>query len=80
MPTHEIKQVLLWCAGINYVLLIVWFGVFVLGHDWMYRLHSRWFGFSVEIFDAINYAGLAVFKIGIMLFYLTPLIALSILY
>jgi hypothetical protein len=44
----------------------------------MYGLHSRWFKLSVEIFDAIHYAGLAVYKIGILLLNLVPLIALYI--
>jgi hypothetical protein len=42
----------------------------------MYRLHSRWFNLSVETFDAIHYASMALYKIGIMLLNITPLIAL----
>jgi hypothetical protein len=41
----------------------------------MYLLHSRWFKFSVETFDAMHYAGLSVYKIGIILLNLVPLIA-----
>jgi len=69
-------KVLLWCLGINYGVLLVWFGVFVSAHDWMYRLHTRWFKLSVETFDALHYAGLAIYKIGIILLNLVPLIAL----
>lgn len=76
MTMYEIKDVLLWCTGFNYAVLLVWFGVFVLAHDWMYRMHGRWFRFSVETFDAIHYAGLAVYKIGILLLNLAPLVAL----
>jgi hypothetical protein len=71
-----IKEVLLWCAGINYGVLLVWFGVFVYAHDWMYRLHTRWFKLSAETFDALHYAGLSIYKIGIILLNLVPLIAL----
>ncbi len=42
----------------------------------MYRMHTRWFRLSVETFDAIHYAGLAVYKIGIILLNLVPFIAL----
>ena len=73
----EIKRVLLWCVGLNYAILFLWFGAFVFTHDWMYRMHSRWFKLSLEAFDAIHYGGLAVFKIGIILLNLVPLIALS---
>lgn len=76
MTTNEIKDVLLVCVIINYALLLIWFAVFVFAHDWMYRLHGRWFRFPVETFDAIHYTGLAIYKIGIILLNLAPLIAL----
>ena len=76
MTTNETRDILLWCTGLNYAVLLVWFGVFVFAHEWMYRIHGRWFKFSLETFDAIHYAGLAVYKIGIILLNLVPLIAL----
>ena len=76
MTTDEIKHVLLWCVGLNYAILFIWVGGFAFAHDWMYRLHGRWFKLSVETFDAMHYGGLAVFKIGIFLLNLVPLIAL----
>ena len=76
MATNEIKGVLLWCAGINYAVMLVWFGAFVYAHDWMYRLHTRWFKIPVETFDALHYLGLSVYKIGVVLLNLVPLVAL----
>jgi hypothetical protein len=76
VTTHEIKNILLWCAGLNYLLLLLWVGGFVLAHDWVYRLHGRWFKLSVETFDAVHYAGIIVYKIGVLLFNLVPLVAL----
>lgn len=76
MTTNETRDILLWCTGLNYAVLLVWFGVFVFAHEWMYRIHGRWFKFPLESFDAIHYAGLAVYKIGIILLNLVPLIAL----
>src|ERR1039457_5205397 len=76
VTTNEIKHILLWCVGVNYLVLFVWFLAFVFAHNWMYRLHTRWFKLSVETFDAIHYAGLSVYKIGIFLLNLMPLIAL----
>ena len=76
MTVCEIKSVLIWCVVINYAVLFIWFAAFVFAHDWMYKMHLRWFSLSVETFDAIHYAGLAVYKIGILLFFLVPLIAL----
>ena len=76
MTVHAIKIVLLWCVVINYAVLITWFAAFVFAHDRIYGMHLRWFSLSAETFDAIHYAGLAVYKIGILLFFLIPLIAI----
>ncbi len=76
MAVNEIKTLLLWCVGLNYAILTVWFGVFVFAHDWLYALHRRWFKLSGETFDAIHYASLAFYKVGILLLFLVPLIAL----
>jgi hypothetical protein len=76
MAIEQLQSFLIWCACINYAILIVWFGVFVFAHDRLYRMHSRWFRLSIEMFDALNYIGVAIYKIGIMLFVVVPLIAL----
>jgi hypothetical protein len=59
VTTNEIQHVLLWCVGLNYAILFIWFGTFV----------------SVETFDAMHYGGLSVFKIGIILLNLVPSVA-----
>ena len=76
MTTTSITEFLLWCVGINYGFLLLWFVGFAFAHDWMYRLHRRWFRLSVETFDAIHYAGMAAYKLAILLLNLAPLLAL----
>ncbi len=76
MNIETTRSVLLWCLGINYGILIVWFVAFTLAHDSMYRLHARWFRISVEQFDTVNYTGMAVYKIGVLLLNLAPYLAL----
>jgi hypothetical protein len=78
MTIDVLRDVLLWCTVLNYGLLLLWFLVFSLAHDWMYRFHGRWFRMSPEQFDAIHYAGIAFYKIGIFLFNLIPYVALRI--
>ena len=73
-----VRAVLLWCTVINAGLLLLWGLLFTLPHDWLYRLTARRFRLSVEQFDAINYAGIVIFKIGVILFNLVPYIALRI--
>ncbi|MGM0539719.1 MAG: DUF6868 family protein [Thermodesulfobacteriota bacterium] len=44
----------------------------------MYQLHANWFRLSVERSDTIHYAGLAGYKITVLVFNLVPYLALHI--
>jgi hypothetical protein len=76
MNIEILREVLLWCGVINYGVLLCWFLAFTLAHDWMHRLHGRWFRLSVEQFDAIHYAAMAIYKLAIILLNLVPYVAL----
>jgi hypothetical protein len=78
MSIEVVRGVLLWCAIMNFALLAVWSLLFVMPHEWVYRLWSRWFHLSIEQFDAVNFAGIVLYKVGILLFNLIPYIALRI--
>jgi len=78
MGIEMVRRFLLWCAVINYGVLLWWNLLFLLPHEWMYRLWGRWFRLSAEQFDAINAAGIVLYKIGIVLFNLVPYVALVI--
>jgi hypothetical protein len=43
MSIELTRSFLLWCTVINYGILLVWFLLFTLAHDWMRRFHGRWF-------------------------------------
>ena len=79
MTIELIRDALAWCSAINFALLLWWFILFALAHDWIYRMHGRWFTLSVEKFDAIHYTGMAFFKICIFLFNIVPYLALRII-
>jgi hypothetical protein len=79
MSIEFIRHVLLWSTVINYGILLVWFVVFLFAHGWLRHVHGRWFRLADEHFDALHYGGMAVYKIGVLLFNLTPWLALSIL-
>ena len=78
MTIEIIRGALAWCTLINWGLLLGWFLFLTLAHDWTYRFHSKWFKLSVDQFDTIHYAGMALFKVGIILFNLVPYLALRI--
>jgi hypothetical protein len=46
----------------------------------MYLLHGRWFRLSVEQFDMLHYAGMSIYKIGVLLLNAVPWIALHIVH
>jgi hypothetical protein len=78
MTLETIRNVLAWCLVMNLGLLLWWFLFFTLAHDWTYRLHRKWFNISVDTFDSIHYAGIALFKMSVFLFNLVPYLALHI--
>ncbi len=79
MTTLDIlRGVLGWCAVINMGMLLWWFLLLAFAHDWVYRMHNKWFKIPVEPFNAIHYAGIAFFKIAIFVFNIIPYIALRI--
>lgn len=76
MNIAQLEAGLLYALLINYSIVLLWFSAFVYAHEALYRLHRRWFQLSVETFDAIHYSALALYKIGIMLFILSPLLGI----
>ena len=60
------------CALFNYAVLIVWFAGFSMAQEQLYRHHSRWFRLTIEQFDALNYALMGFYKIGILLLCVAP--------
>lgn len=77
MSHVPLSDFLLWCTILNYLVLLLWFLTFSLAHDWMLKLHGRWFRLTTSQFDALHYGGMTVYKVGILLLNLVPLIALN---
>ena len=78
MTVEIVREMLGWSAVINLGILVFWFLAFTLIHDLIYRIHGSLFKLSVEKFDAIQYAGMAFFKLCIFLFNIAPYLALRI--
>ncbi len=80
MDPSQIGRFFLWCALINYGLLLLWFAIFAYARNWVFHIHSRWIKVSDEHFDAIHYAGMMTYKLAIFLFCLAPWLATLILF
>ncbi|MHA3102631.1 DUF6868 family protein [Acinetobacter sp. ANC 3791] len=77
MSYEAIRQVLLYATLINYAILIIWFLLFVFARQFLKRLQSSWFNLPDNTFDVIHYAGIAFYKIAIIMFNLVPWIAMT---
>jgi hypothetical protein len=78
MSLAIVRNALLWCTIMNYALLVAWFLLYLFPHEWMYGIWRKWFHLSNEQFDALNFAGMTLYKLGIILFNLVPYLALLI--
>ncbi|MCK7594982.1 DUF6868 family protein [Pseudomarimonas salicorniae] len=76
MDTDFLFRFLLCSLAVNYAILVIWFLALVFFRDGIRALHGRWFRLSEPVFDALHYGGMGLFKIGVILFNLTPLIVL----
>ena len=79
MLTTDLASFFAWCTLINYSVLLIWFFMFRLGHDWLHLMHGKWFDLTEQQFDLVNYCGMGLFKLFICIFNLAPYIALRII-
>lgn len=59
-----------WFFGV--LLLLLWFGIYMLAGDLVYRLNGGMFGLSKHELDVIFYSGMVLTKLLIYLFFLFP--------
>jgi len=77
MTLDTLSTLLGWSCLLNYGVLFIWFAFFSLGHDWIYRLHGRFFNLRLESFDAVHYGLMGIYKLGIFVFNLMPWLILQ---
>lgn len=78
MDLELIRNILGWSAVINFAILIVWFLAFVMGRDFMFKMHKKWFNVPKEKFNSINYTLMGIFEILIFLLFLAPYLAIRV--
>jgi hypothetical protein len=76
MSLDTARSFFLWCSVINFGVLLLWSGLSTIGREWLYRLWAWWCPLPRQQIDALNVAGMVLYKIGIILFNLVPCIAL----
>jgi len=79
-PTHDfldtIAKILLRCWLFGFLLLLVWFGIYMLASDVIYRLHGTMFGLSGHDLNVIHYCGMAFAKLVVILLFFFPWLAI----
>jgi len=77
--TIEIFRAMLgWAAIINISLSLCWFLLFSFARDRIFRLHGQWFAIPKEHFGALHYAGMMLLKLGTIMFFVAPYLALGV--
>lgn len=73
-----LRRLFLYCSVINYLLLILWFVILRLPHQWLYQMSGVPFGLSTSDFDRLNLTAMVVYKVAIILFNIVPCVSLYI--
>ena len=79
MTVELLKGTLAWSAVLNMGILLWWFLFLTLAHDWVYKMHRKFYRIQREQFDAIHYGGMTFYKICIFTFFIVPCLALRIM-
>ena len=72
-----LARVLLRCWIFGFVLLMMWFGFYMLLGDVIYGLHGGMFGLSKHELDVIHYCGMGLVKLFVLTFFLFPWLAIT---
>ena len=62
---------------INFVIVLLWFGLTLFTPDWFFKLIEKWFAVSRHEFDLVNYAGIALMKLINLAFFLSPYLSIK---
>lgn len=76
MDIELLRVVLGWSVVLNYAVLSFWVVLLLFAKDWIYSVHSSWFGMSREHYDIANYILIGGYKLLIFIFLLMPYLSL----
>ena len=76
MTVEQVREMLLWSAIINYGFVILWAGLYLLARGLLNRV-AHWWRLTPEQFDAFQFGGILLYKMGIWMFFIIPSTCLS---
>ena len=74
---ETLARILLRCWVFGFVLLLMWFGFYLLLGDVIYELHGSLFELSNHELNVIHYSGMAFVKLLVIVFFLFPWLAIK---
>ena len=72
-----VAKTLLRCWIFGFVLLMIWFGFFMLAPNIIYDLHGSMFGLSPHELNLINYCGMGLTKFASGVFFFIPWVSIK---
>ena len=76
MNIDMLRHFFIWCAIINYAMLMLWFVLHIAMHGVFIRLGERFFNVPAEKYDALTLKGMLFLKLVIWVFNITPYLVL----
>jgi hypothetical protein len=78
--THDlldsVAKVLIRCFFLGYLFLLLWFGVYLLAGDLLYKINGPLFGLSQHEMNLMHFYGIVLVKCFVFLVFLLPYIAI----
>lgn len=75
---ETVANILLWCMGLGFLLLLLWFGAYLLLPGVIYQQHGQLFDLTPHEINLIHYGGMAFVKLCVLLFFAFPYLAIRI--
>ena len=72
-----VAKILLRCWMFGFLLLLIWFGFFMVAPNVIYSLHGSMFGLSPHELNIIHYSGMAFVKLVVICFFFFPWLAIK---
>lgn len=72
----RVESVLFRCWICGFVVLLVWLIATLVISDQIFTIHGSLFGLNQHELDVVMYAGMGLWKLGVILFYFIPWLAL----
>jgi hypothetical protein len=76
---ESLARILIRSFLLGWGLLLLWFLFYLFLPGWLYEMNTKWFNIGRHEFDLINYCGIGLVKITVLLFFLFPYLSIRLI-